>query len=290
MNVTSQNQVGGGGNSGGGISHSTDYNSGDGGSGSSSGSSGDGGSGNSDWNSEPLPPLTASFVDIPASHDGTDFTFEFRLSENVEGLSFRTVRDSVITADGATITRAKRMVRGSNQRWQIHVAPDGDGDIGLSVHIGAPCGSVGIVCTADGRPISLSPATLVPGPAPATQQAQEATPAPAPEPTELTASWSPPASHDGTTFTFRLSFSEEVSLSYKNLRDVIIEASGGDVTKSRRVEKGSNQNWDITVVPYGTGDVTLALESAADCNDSGAICTSGGNRLSNALEATVPGP
>ena len=41
----------------------------------------------------PLPPITASFIGMPSEHNGSDtFTFELRFSENVKGLSYRTLK------------------------------------------------------------------------------------------------------------------------------------------------------------------------------------------------------
>ena len=117
----------------------------------------------------------------------------------------------------------------------------------------------------------------------------EPTPEPTPAPTLLTAAWSPPSSHDGTAFTFPLSFNKPVNLSFRNLRDVIIEADGGSVTKSKRVQKGSNQNWNVTIVPDGTGDITLRLNARGSCGDKTAICSKDGELLSAGLTNTVPG-
>ena len=250
---------------------------------------------------EPVP-FTAEFLDLPTSHDGTDFTLEFRLSEDVLGLSYRTVRDLALTAQGASITKATRIVPGSQQRWRITVDPHGADDIGLTVLNTESCDDAGAICSDDDRGLSIRPAALVIYSAPPSQQQQEpapeATPEPEPEPepapepapAPLTASWSPPSSHDGTEFTFRLSFSKPVGLSYRTLRDVILEEDGGTVSKARRVQRGSNQNWDITVVPDGTGDVTLRLRGNVACGAENAICTEGGEQLFNSLEATVAGP
>ena len=239
------------------------------------------------------PSLTAMFHAPPASHDGTAFTVEFRLSESPQGLGYRTVRDDVIDADGGTVTRAKRVVRGSNHQWLIHVTPDGNGPVTLSVERTESCSDTGAVCSSDGRRLTNSAAVHVPGPATTATQESAQAPAPEPEtkpvPVALTAAWSPPTSHDGTAFTFRLTFSEEVRLSYKNLRDVILHADGGAIIKSRRVVKGSNLAWDVTIVPHGTGDVVVTLAAAQGCTGPTAICTHDGVALAGALRATVTG-
>ena len=151
-------------------------------------------------------PLTAWWTP-PSSHDGTAFSFDLRFSEEVDGLSYRTVRDTLVRAEGATITGARRIVKASNQGWRIHVEPDRDEDIRLSIHIASSCDSVGAVCTADGRRFSVAPsAALVSGPAAVTQApAPEPTPEPTskPTPTVNLAGWTTLPSLDGSNYQTR---------------------------------------------------------------------------------------
>ena len=123
-----------------------------------------------------------------------------------------------------------------------------------------------------------------------TSAATEAVAGPPQEP--LTASFSnEPSSHDGeNVFTFDLHFSEEFSVSYKRLRDQAFIASGGDVTRAKRLEQGSNVGWRIHVRPDGEGAVTIILPETTDCDDDGAICTGDGRMLSNRNTITVNGP
>ena len=100
-----------------------------------------------------------------------------------------------------------------------------------------------------------------------------------------------PDSHDGQSkFTFELRFSEEFGLSYKTLRDHAFTVTGGEVVKARRLEKGKNVRWEISVRPDGDGTVTIVLPATTDCASDGAICTEDGRMLSNSLEFTVSGP
>ena len=110
--------------------------------------------------------------------------------------------------------------------------------------------------------------------------------------TPLTASLeNTPGSHDGeASFTFELWFSEEVKLSYKTLRDHAFTVVGGTVEKAKRLEKGSNIGWRITVQPDDSAEVAITLPATEDCGDTGAICTEDGRKLSNRLELTVSGP
>ena len=107
----------------------------------------------------------------------------------------------------------------------------------------------------------------------------------------LTASFANvPATHDGSAFTFELTFSEEFGISYVTLRDDAFNVTGGTVENAQRTDKPSNISWRITVKPTSTGDVTVVLPVTTDCNAEGAICTADGRKLSNRLEFTVSGP
>ena len=100
-----------------------------------------------------------------------------------------------------------------------------------------------------------------------------------------------PSSHDGSsTFTFELRFSEEFKVSYRTLRDHAFTVTGGEVTKAKRITKGSNVRWRITVEPDGDGRVIITLPVSEGCDAQGAICTEDGRPLSNRLELTVSGP
>ena len=100
-----------------------------------------------------------------------------------------------------------------------------------------------------------------------------------------------PTSHDGSgSFTFDLRFSEEVKLSYKNLRDHGFTVTGGTVTKAERLDKPSNIRWRITVKPDSTADVTVVLPITTDCDAPGAVCTEAGSALSNTISVAVLGP
>ena len=102
-----------------------------------------------------------------------------------------------------------------------------------------------------------------------------------------------PASHDGqSVFTFTLRFSESPKddFSYKTLRDRAFVVTGGEVTKARRLTKGSNVGWEITVEPNSDADVSVVLPVTTDCNADRAICTGDGKMLSEKMALTVSGP
>ena len=100
-----------------------------------------------------------------------------------------------------------------------------------------------------------------------------------------------PAAHDGVSaFTVELHFSQEVRLSYRTVRDAVLDVTGGVVTQARRLVSGSDLGWEISVVPDADGAVELVLPVSADCGVTGAICTEDGTPLAAAVVATVPGP
>ena len=47
-----------------------------------------------------------------------------------------------------------------------------------------------------------------------------------------------PESHDGSEFTFEVHFSEEVEMSFVNMRDDVLDVTGGTVTRARRLTAG----------------------------------------------------
>ena len=74
-------------------------------------------------------PLTASFQNVPASHDGqTSFIFELRLSEEPKSdFSYTTMRDHAFTVTGGSVTGARRLNPPSNTGWAVSVEPDSSG-------------------------------------------------------------------------------------------------------------------------------------------------------------------
>ena len=99
-----------------------------------------------------------------------------------------------------------------------------------------------------------------------------------------------PTSHNGqNAFTFRILFSEDVTVGFQALKEDSFEISNGTITRARRVN-GRDDLRQFTVRPSSDAAVVLELEADRLCEDDGAICTSGGKRLSNSLELTVPGP
>ena len=345
---------------------------------------------------QPTSLLTASFANVPADHDGSNFTFDLNFSENVNA-GYARIRDDAFTVSGGAIASAIRKTQGSNQGWTVEVDPEGNGSVSITLPETTDCDASGAICTDDSRKLSQSTSATVAGPpaisvSDATVQeaegavlvftatlshassrtvtvdyatsngtavagsdytaasgtltfnagdtsqtvqvtvltdsedesqqtltltlsnpsqatlddatgagaiengesssgTQEDPPAEDPPAVLLTASFgNMPATHNGSAFTFDLTFSEEFGISYVTLRDDAFSVTDGEVTSARRLTQGSNIGWTITVTPDSAADVTIVLPVTTDCDDEGAVCTEDGRKLSNRLEFTVSGP
>ena len=110
--------------------------------------------------------LTASAHDVPGSHDGsTVFTFELRFSETPrKRFSYKIMRDLAFTVTGGEVVNARRLEKGKNVGWEIHVAPDGDGAVTIVLPVTTDCTAEGAICTEEGRMLSGGLLLVVPGP------------------------------------------------------------------------------------------------------------------------------
>ena len=118
-----------------------------------------------------------------------------------------------------------------------------------------------------------------------------------PAPPALTARFDKvPEEHDGSTaFDLELRFSAAPrGLSYRTLSGgSFFDIANGTVTKAKRLVKGDNSGWRITVEPASDADVAIGLPPAppaADCAEAAVVCTADGARLSAGAATTVPGP
>ena len=99
-----------------------------------------------------------------------------------------------------------------------------------------------------------------------------------------------PASHDGeTAFTFRIVFSEAVSVTPEAMRTRVLTVEGGAVTGATRGD-GETGVWAIAVTPDTREALSISLPPAADCDADGAVCTSDGRALSIGAAHIVGGP
>ena len=233
--------------------------------------------------------LSASFREIPASHDGAaNFTFEVEFSEAPD-VGYQRMRDHAFTIGGGSVKNARRVAAPSNLKWEITVEPTGDDDVTVALKTTADCGASDAICTSGGTPLSAVPGTLtIAGP-----DADDDTPVETV--TALTASLSAmPSEHGGPgqEFTFELTFSESPAAGYAKLRDDAFNVSGGEIRSAQRLQQGTNIGWRITVKPDAGewGNITISLPGGRACNTTGAICTSDGRMLSNSPSASVRGP
>ena len=112
----------------------------------------------------PVVPLTASFVGVPAEHDGERaFTLRLAFSERVGWMNARRLREHVVAVAGGRATKAGRVNR-RRDLWKLTVEPDSLADVTVTLAAGAACRTPAAVCTSDGRALSHTIATTVRGP------------------------------------------------------------------------------------------------------------------------------
>ena len=229
----------------------------------------------------PRSDLTASFVGMPAKHDGERaFRFRVAFSENI-GISFRALRENTFTVSGGRVTGGRR-VDDRRDLFEMTVEPDSGGDVTITLPAGRACGVSGAICTKgeNRRPLTNTPTAKVAGPLDDT-------------PESLTARFvGMPEAHTGEGgIRFRVAFSEDIGISFQALREDAFTVTGGLVTGGKRVD-GRRDLFRMTVRPDSDGDVTIALPAGRECGVSGAICTKGEPRrhLTNSPSSTMAGP
>ena len=111
----------------------------------------------------PAEPLTASFENVPASHDESAFTFALHFSEEFS-LSYTTLQDHALEVTNGELTGVGRQQTGKNQAWNVTVVPNGDDDVTITLMATTDCTATGAICTADNRPLSAAVSATVAGP------------------------------------------------------------------------------------------------------------------------------
>ena len=217
--------------------------------------------------------ITASFNDVPRSHDGeSEFNFQVAFVKDV-GISPDSLREDALAATGGAVTRVQR-VDDRSDRFEITVEPDSDEDVTITLSSSGDCGESGAVCTQEEDPRKLynSPTATVAGPI-------------------LTASFQGlPSQHDGATaFSFRIAFSHEIATEEEEFRDHSVEVWGGEVTRAAPVGQRRDL-WEVEVEPASEDSVMVSLKPAWSCAATGAVCTAGGRLLSVIPATMVPGP
>ena len=113
------------------------------------------------------PPMTASFESVPTSHNGSgNFKFRIAFSEELKtGFSYKTLRDDhVFTVAGGEVVGARRLVSGSNIRWEISVSPDSTGDVTITLPATTDCDAQGAICADGDKKLSNRLERTVSGP------------------------------------------------------------------------------------------------------------------------------
>ena len=224
-------------------------------------------------------PLTASLSNMPESHNALNaFTFDLHFSEDIPGLSYKTVAGGLFEVTGAHVTGARRLTKGSNQGWRVTVAPSGSDDISIKLPARA-CGETAAICISTNRALSEGISATVQMELQSAQQSEGA----------LTARFeNVPESHDGSTaFTFELHFSEAPSISWRTVKDHLFDVPNGTVTKAGRVTAGSNLAFAVTVQPTANAEMTITVRGTDDCAAAHAVCTSAKSKLAGGTSATV---
>ena len=106
-------------------------------------------------------PLTARFVDLPATHGGYG-TVSLRIlfSEEVS-TSTMTLRDSSFMVANGSVRNARR-VDGRSDLWEIEIAPSSDADLLVALPATTDCAATGAVCTAGGKVLSTRLEVTIP--------------------------------------------------------------------------------------------------------------------------------
>ena len=117
-----------------------------------------------DDDTESTTPLTAEFIDVPASHDGSgDFTVTLSFKKEVSGLSYRDFIRGLLSVRGGFVVRAKRLNPPSNLNWQVRITPTGSGRVTITLPANRACDARPTVCTEGGERLSAPATVTVPG-------------------------------------------------------------------------------------------------------------------------------
>ena len=113
-----------------------------------------------------LPPLTASFSQVPDEHDGaSEFSFRVLFSEAIP-TSYTVLRDDdAFKVTGGTVEKARR-VNGRDDLREIHIEPTGHAAITIELPPTTDCDAKGAICMGadDGRKLSVGDSATVTGP------------------------------------------------------------------------------------------------------------------------------
>ena len=107
--------------------------------------------------------LTASFVAVPAEHDGdTQFWIELTFDTALEQGSKPELK-ALLEVTGGSTTRLRRK-DGRLDHWRIKIQPASHETVRVTLAPSPPCGETGAVCTDDGRTFTTGITTQIQGP------------------------------------------------------------------------------------------------------------------------------
>ena len=83
-----------------------------------------------------------------------------------------------------------------------------------------------------------------------------------------------------------IQFSDTIATSAEQMR-ASVEVTGGSATGAARLSVANQEIWRITVTPSGNSDIVARVPVTSECSGTGAICTSDGRGVSEAISTTV---
>ena len=114
-------------------------------------------------------PLTVAFeVSPPGEHDGAgEFKFHIAFSEDLDGYSWKTLQNTSLRirqGTGELVPKVRRLVQGSNRRWEVKVTPSSKEDVTVGIGPSPVCTDAAAMCTSGGAAVSNAIGTLIKGP------------------------------------------------------------------------------------------------------------------------------
>ena len=85
-------------------------------------------------------------------------------------------------------------------------------------------------------------------------------------------------------YRFDLKLTEAVAIPLRDVRDHAFSVTNGRMVRAKRIHEGpgGSNHWRMTVDPYDeTEPVTVTLRGNRACSEQGALCTGGGDRVTN---------
>ena len=91
-------------------------------------------------------------------------------------------------------------------------------------------------------------------------------------------------------YRFDLKLTEAVAIPNRDVRDHAFSVTNGRMVRAKRIHEGpgGSNHWRMTVEPYDeTKPVTVTLRGNRGCSEQGALCTGGGDHVTNSPTLTL---